>query len=97
MHAALDTFSPDPLPPPPRRPRLARGSIPPSDLAIDVRAIEPSSAWSRVVPVSPRTGLPVLARDRRPGAPSASFDRAATWLVTFLAAATAVLAILLVR
>jgi hypothetical protein len=96
MHAALDTFLPEPLPPPPRRPRLARGSVPPYDLAIDVRVIEPPQTWSRVVPVSPRTGKPLLARDRRPGDDVAPLDRAAAVLLTLLASMTAILAILLV-
>jgi hypothetical protein len=98
MHAALDLFStePEPLPPPPRRPRLARGSVAPHDLAIDVRVIDAPRSWSRVVPVSPQTGQPLLARDRRPDDGRRAIDRAAPVVLGALALVTAVLAIALV-
>jgi hypothetical protein len=86
MHAALDIYVPEPLPPPPRRPRLARGSVPPYDLAIDVRTIEAPVNWSRVVPV------PLPARRRL-----LDSDRAAAMMVGCLGTLTAILAILLVR
>lgn len=90
-----------PLPPPPRGPRrLARGSAPPLDLGVElevtlrVREIAPG-AWSRVVPVSPRTGEPLLARDRRRAARRRG-ERLATALVGGLAVLVGALATLLV-
>jgi hypothetical protein len=90
-----------PLPPPPRVteprglawPRIARGSIPPPALTLELRAVDPPVGWSRVVPVSVYTGLPLLRRDR--GAPvgsrAATVDRAAPALAVLLAIAAAVL------
>jgi hypothetical protein len=100
MPGTLDLV-PEKLPPPPiapRRRRMARGSrpVPIADVAIAVRTIAPSSAWTRVVPVSARTGVPLLARDRRAGEREVSIvDRAAPVLVATLAAATALLGSLL--
>lgn len=91
---------PEPLPPPPRTSRrarrLARGSMPPivAELAIDVRPIAPPSVWTRVVPVSALTGVPLLARDRRPPEPIG--DRAAGLVVGLLGFATVILGALLV-
>jgi len=74
-----------PLPPPPEVPgRFALGSWPPIDLldVLAVREIEAPDAWSRVVPLSARTGLPLLRRDLPVLAPPPSrLDRAAAAVV----------------
>lgn len=94
----LDTWLPERLPPPPapgRRTRLARGSVPPADLFISVRPIEAPESWSRIVPVSANTGLPLLARDRRPDDDNRLLDQVGALAVGLLATAMCILAVVL--
>jgi hypothetical protein len=99
-------LDPAPLPPPPRvlhpvglrwPKRIARGSTPPLDLTFEIRAIAPPVVWSRVVPVSTSTGLPLLARDRAPSMRPLvdRIDRAAPALALALATLAALLLICL--
>jgi hypothetical protein len=91
-----------PLPPPPVARRLARGSIPPLDVigveleaAVRVRVIEPPEAWSRIVPLSARTGRPLLRRDQPARAAPVGPDRAAAAVLGALVVALGTLGLLL--
>jgi hypothetical protein len=61
---------------------------------MSIREIAAPDAWSRVVPVSARTGMPLLRRDRRPAEPR-RLDPAAAAVVSALAVVLAGLVLLL--